>query len=219
MEEKRSKPKTISLIKKNNLSFACSGLWEWFFHYHLFWIMQLVLHPTSPPPSSCLSQGWSVPVGGLQVEPEQLRIPTDRTGSGTVTTGGQHSLTLSVFFVCSPFILCCLFFFLISPSCSHSHLLITSSFFLSFCFTSIVTTLFDIYSYFSVHTGSVAGLLFLTENSCIQVCTRNILAAAALWQLCCSSQNVAHTNLNAPSRDTAFTPTTSADTARFGNVM
>ncbi len=43
-----------------------------------------------------LSQCWSVPLGGLQAEPEQLRFPADRTGFGTVTTGGQHSLTLSL---------------------------------------------------------------------------------------------------------------------------
>ncbi len=47
-------------------------------------------------PQLHLSQCWSVPLGGLQAEPEQLRFPADRTGFGTVTTGGQHSLTLSL---------------------------------------------------------------------------------------------------------------------------
>lgn len=54
--------------------------------------------PRAPPRSQC----WSVLVGGLQVEPEQLRIPPDRAGPGTVATGGQHSLTLSTFSICSP---------------------------------------------------------------------------------------------------------------------
>lgn len=40
-------------------------------------------------------QQRSVPLSGLQIEPEHLRIPADRAGSGAVATGGQHSLTLS----------------------------------------------------------------------------------------------------------------------------
>lgn len=55
------------------------------------------LFPTSSCLFSCPSQCWSFPVSGLQIEPEHLRIPTDRAGSGTVTTGGQHSLTHCLF--------------------------------------------------------------------------------------------------------------------------
>lgn len=54
-------------------------------------------HLTCPP----VSQGR--PVSGLQVEPQQLWIPPDRIGFGTVATGGQqHSLTV---LSCSPFFL------------------------------------------------------------------------------------------------------------------
>lgn len=66
--------------------------------------------------SLCLSQGWPVPVGGLQVEPEHLRIPADWTGSGTVTTGGQQSLMLNFTIPLSP------------PWSSYTHPVIYSNF-------------------------------------------------------------------------------------------
>lgn len=73
--------------------------------------------------SLCLWQGWPVPVSGLQVEPEHLRIPADWTGSGTVTTGGQQSLThWLIFLMCSTFLCLPLLFALIT------HLLLICSF-------------------------------------------------------------------------------------------
>lgn len=59
---------------------------------------------------------------------------------------------LSVFFICSPFLLFSLLLALILLSVTHLIVL------LSFCLS-------DIHSHFSVHTISISGLLFLPENN------------------------------------------------------
>ena len=117
---------------------------KWYHVYTFFFSFLHILHKCVPyiviivsfltlfaphlftAPSVCLSQCWSVPVGGLQVEPEQLRIPAGRTGPGTVTTGGQHSLTLnlSLSFASLLFYVFCYFFSfpLALILLSHNHL-------------------------------------------------------------------------------------------------
>lgn len=105
----------------------------------------------------CLSQYRSVPLSGLQVEPEHPRIPADRTGSGTVATGGQHSLTLPFYSLFAPSLLSPrTFFFLFSQQ----------------TFSSLVIQCFSLSSFFMTDNLWLMNLLnsFKCQTLCACMC-------------------------------------------------
>lgn len=131
MGERPSKPKIVSFISKTNTFSFCTCCTNVSFtiisrNYNFFCTL-------FAPHLFTLSQCWSVPVGGLQVEPEQLRIPADRTGSGTVTTGGQRSLTLNLSLSFASLLFYAFYYLFSLPLAlillSHNHLFL----FLLFC--------------------------------------------------------------------------------------
>lgn len=167
--------------------------------HHHFWLMFVCLH-LSFLSSSCLSQSWSVPVSGVQVEPEQLRVPADRTGSGTVTTGGQHSLTLAVFSQL-------LNFSFYAPHFPLSPLLLFSYLPLS------VPSPLILFTFWYLHVHMLLLWYFIPD--------REFMVVATPGPFPCCSQTAASLNLNALYTETPHSHHTypSADTAGSGRIV